>query len=243
MTTPITENPTAARGTTTLEIAVYTVKDPAGFPAIRAAAREELSQSAAGLLAWQPLSPLSPELQQQLPAEMHAPATHDASICFADLVAWKSLEAARTAGERVAQADEFAEFRAAIADIQHFAHYRALAPADEIAELHTRARLIEIAAYDVQDPAVHASAQELLYQRRLPDQSGWQGGARLQHCGELNGMGDLLGWENLAAWQATGAKMQSDPELAPFFNGLVQTHVFALFTLCQHAAGREAQAR
>lgn len=219
---------TTSNPETTLEVAVYTVDDPARFVALRQAAQAEIARSEAGLLWWQTLCPLSPGLRQELPAEMHGDDASPQQL-YADVVAWQSLAAARTAGERVASANEFAEFRGAITGMAHFAHYRALAPANQLHTTIANAPLVEIAAYDTSDPAVHAAAQELLYREKLPKQSGWRGGARLQHSSELNGAADLLGWQSIAAWQKTGAQMQSDPELAPFFNGLARTHVFSLF--------------
>ncbi|MCR9144434.1 MAG: hypothetical protein NXI24_19505 [bacterium] len=214
--------------TATLEIAVYTARSPEQHSAIRAETRKRLSQEA-GFLWWRPLKIAPPGALPNSPDDGESDHKPADEMLFADVLAWESIAAAKAAAEKVASDPAYGPFVESIADIRHFTHYRAWNAAGRLNEILTGARFIEIAAYTVQDAEQHLQAQRLLYEEKFPGRSGLAGGARLRRLDAERAFGDLLGWQSVEAWQATGAAMMADPDLKPFFEGIDESIVFALF--------------
>ena len=204
-------NNTAAAGTerTYLEFAIYTVKDDSTFPVTRVAAEKNLKNNATGLLWWKRLKGENGE--------------------FADILAWASPEDADQAAELVQKDNLFRPFTSSIHVMKHFGHYWAAADSASLGHQLDTAPLIEITLYTVQDAPVHAKVHKQLY-KRLTRQQGMLGGARLSASTNEKGFGDLLTWEDAEKWQKTGQVLMQEPELANFFKGVDNTHVFALFT-------------
>lgn len=199
----------ASRAKTYLEFAVYRVKEPAAFSTLREEAAEILPQVAPGLIWWKRL-----KSQEGL---------------FADVAAWSSPEQAKAAAEIFEQEPRFQPMKAAIQSMEHFAHYWAAGQADHLGATLDAAPLVEIALYRVKDAALHQDVQDDLY-GRLQRQDGMLGGVPLVADGIERGFGDLLTWRDLESWEQTGKAMMAVPDLKPFFEGLEQSNVFAVFT-------------
>lgn len=214
-------SPTA---TATLEIAVYTVKSPEEYIAIREETRRLLSGEP-GYLWWHTLHPAPMDAGHSDGGQNSA-----GEQLFADVLAWESPEAAHAAAAKVEADRAYQPFVQAIARIHHFTHYRAWNEAAVLEKILNDSTFIEIAAYTVKDPEQHKAVHSLLYESKLPGTAGLVGGARMERLDNKRAFGDLLGWQTAEAFQATGAAMMQDPELKPFFEGSDESIVFALFT-------------
>ncbi len=216
----------APSDTAILEIAVYRVHSPTEYISIRAETRKRLA-SEPGFLWWHPL--------KAAPGVEEAHGSGQPELLFADVLAWESIEAARAAAEKVESNPAYRPFVSAISDIRHFTHYRAYKDAANLERVLRDSRIIEIAAYSVHDPDAFTPTHTLLYESKLPGREGLVGGTRMRrlfdadHKQAEDGFGDLLGWESIQAWQDTGAAMMADPELKPFFEGIDESKVFAVF--------------
>lgn len=196
-----------ADDTTYLEVAVFNTRDPAGLQEARAAAARAAPRLMPGQLWW---LRLNGEGQ------------------FADIVAWRDAASAKAAADNIANLPEFAPLMRSIDKVTHFAHYLAGAQAEVLRAQLFAAPLVEIALYSVEDARRHTDAQAQLY-RHLSQRDGWLGGAPLAGGGESAVFGDLLAWRDQASWRSTGAALMQLAELEPFFAGVKQTKVFALF--------------
>ncbi|MEE9322751.1 MAG: hypothetical protein V3U76_20075 [Granulosicoccus sp.] len=194
---------------TYLEFAVYTVKDDGPFPATRLEAEKNLRNNTTGLLWWKRLKGKSGE--------------------YADILAWASPEDANQAVKMLEKDELFRPFTSSILSMTHFGHYWAATDSALLSDQLDTAPLIEIALYTVQDASIHSKVHKKLY-KRLSDQQGMLGGARLTASTIENEFGDLLIWKDAATWNKTGQILMQEPELADFFKGVDNSLVFALFT-------------
>lgn len=191
-----------------LEIAVYEVKEAAHFAAIRAETMK-LMAKLEGFLWWIPL--------------------RGDDNAFADVVAWSSPETAKAAAEAVTLDKAFAPFVTGIDVVRHLSHYRGFVSPAMVQGWLTTAPLVEIALYTVVDAAKQQSVHQRVY-AQLAQMEGMLGGTRLEAVDGENGFGDLLLWRDRAAFESTGKALMANPELAPFFENVQETHVFALFS-------------
>ncbi len=196
---------------TYLEIAVYAVKDVEAFPALQAQAHQEIAQ---------------------LPGFLHSLRlkSYGETVLFADVIAWRSPEAAEAASQQVSQDPKFANFMKALGDMKLFAHYWSSHNASELLPQLQQSPVVEIAAYSVPDPQTHELVHRLVHQK-LPHQSGFRLGTPLQSAKGDSGYGDLIGWDSLQAFEQVGKKMMQDPELKAFFNPDMQMQVFTVFAV------------
>ncbi len=153
----------------------------------------------------------------------------DALGVFADVVLWRDLAAAKAAAAAIGNDPELAWFGRGIEELSLFTHFTAATDIDGVVERLRAAPLVELAAYRPPAPGEHARLHRLLHRTKLRDRDGVLGAVALTG-GEDGLVGDLIGWASRDAWEATGAAMAADPDLAGFFDPAEHTAVFALFT-------------
>lgn len=191
-----------------LEVAVYRVSHPASFDALQLETMAQLDAFAG--------------FGQALALR----GVEDASL-RADVVLWTSLTHAHAAAEALQADPRFERFRAALGEIQHFAHYAG--PTVERLQALSRGPVVELAAYqgksgmpmDRLQAAIHAALPHVdgvvaHYPTRRED-------------GEVGHL-DVIAWRDATAMKAAPPQvLDKDPTVAPFFDAMEVTHVFELF--------------
>ncbi len=145
------------------EIVTYTVADAPTADTSRAAAQELLA-TFPGFIHWAPFS-----------------GAGNAGTRV-DLVAWRSLEEARSAAEAVGSAPEFADFRSSVVNIVSMEHYR-LPPGAQHPIVSGNG--LEIGRFRLKPGVTEADMRkvyEAMAERHLAAQTGW----RRQHLIKLD---------------------------------------------------------
>lgn len=144
-----------------------------------------------------------------------------------DLVAWNSIEFAQAAAEALQTDPRFSPFLEQIESVQHFGHYRCQRPKTLLGDL-SKAPLVEVALYPVQARAEHEALHGPIHEA-LGQRPGALAHAPLVHNEDTTIFGDLIGWQNRAAFEKTGTELNQVPKFQPFFANVQRPIVFELF--------------
>ncbi len=195
----------------TLEVAVYTAKDPRVFPRVHRNLHRWLTTFAG----YEGALRLESVKGERL---------------FADLVAWSNYDAAEMASHRIEHDELFTPVRVAIGDVRLFARYTLTDDPKKLFDALASSPIIEVAAYGVRSSDVDAALQARLI-GRLQRLDGFRVATALTPVSDNEPQlrGDLIGWQSISSHEQTAQDLASDPELRLIPTGVIERSVLGLF--------------
>ncbi len=204
-----------------VELAVFTVRDPARFEPRRGQVHAALRGHPGFDRSW---------ALRQVDGDL-----------FVDVVVWDDLATAKRAAATISTDPALAWFLSAIVEVRLFGHFSvAVGTLAALADA-VDAPAVEIAAYRPSDPTVHGPQHRLVHRSKLPMRPEVVGNVGLAGlAGAEDGlMVDVVGWTSAAGLSTVQAELMADPELAAFFD---PGNVLSVFALFESAVDREESA-
>ncbi len=194
-----------------LEIAVYEAKDPEGFVDRQAELHQQVGRAFDGYV-----------------RSVGLRSTVEDGV-FADLVLWADEPAAVAAAEALPATEELAWLHGELGEVRFFGHLPA--PGGAAAALAGVAGAPVVELVVVRPTAIEdfVTAHRALHDEHLDAADAVIGHLRLGPSGD-GLVGDVNGWRDGAAMEATAPAMAAKPELAPVFDERNEVVVFHSFT-------------
>lgn len=193
------------------EVAVYTVRNPAEYPAIWNEALDRVMES--------PYILGGVQLQSLKDRKL-----------FADVYFWTDLDEARAIARSVEKDAEYADFQNSFEELRLFTHFETTSAVDALNSYLVEGAVVEIAAYTAKDAALRDRLQPAVYDR-LSQEEEVLGAISMTPIDPADGFVDFLAWQSMDAAEAIAGKLMQDADTKPFFDNAETMKVFEFFTV------------